>query len=374
MSNILVSLVSEQTIPNVLFVKEMSYIDFYYFISTEEMEKKNKTFDIIATSNIKSYKILTISEDDNIKIEKKLSEIEFNDSDKIFINITCGTKIMSMVVYEYYKSKGIGEIFYLPIKKNKIIKLFPYTQIKERNIDVKLSLKEYLSSYGIKMSGDPNILLEKEYSKLEFIFYNFKDSKFFDNFKNVLNDLRNYRNDKKIKKINIENRKDINNFLVELNYKNIKELDKDKLEFFTGGWFEEYIYLLIKNKLNLNNSDIAVNISIFRGDNVQNEIDVFFIFNNTLYVVECKTVMYDSLTERDITTDTLYKLSSINKDFGLDVKSYIVTLDSKLRDENMLLKEKYRNRSKHMGISILDYYGLTNEDVLQKEFFDKIRG
>ncbi len=43
MSRILISLVIEQTEPNVLFIREQEDMDKYYFISTDLMELRGKT-------------------------------------------------------------------------------------------------------------------------------------------------------------------------------------------------------------------------------------------------------------------------------------------------------------------------------------------
>ena len=78
MSNVFVSLVSDQTIPNVLFIKEIERmredIRLYLFISTDTMEKKGKTNSVIQGSHINNSKIKT----EVIKvIEDSIEEINY---------------------------------------------------------------------------------------------------------------------------------------------------------------------------------------------------------------------------------------------------------------------------------------------------------
>ena len=44
---VLISIVSDQTIPNVLFIKDFKEMDEYVFLSTEKMEQQKKTEKII---------------------------------------------------------------------------------------------------------------------------------------------------------------------------------------------------------------------------------------------------------------------------------------------------------------------------------------
>ena len=46
----------------------------------------------------------------------------------------------------------------------------------------------------------------------------------------------------------------------------------------------------IKKELNLREQDIAMSLKIYREDsqNNDNEIDVAFMYENTLYIIECK--------------------------------------------------------------------------------------
>jgi len=122
MSKVLVTLVSEQTIPNVEFIREMEdQVDRFLFISTERMEKVGNRQWILDTVKLDQEKVLdplivdAFSFED---IEEKLIQA-VNDEDTYIVNLTGGTKIMSLAVYEFFKTLR-SEMFYLTGRGEKI--------------------------------------------------------------------------------------------------------------------------------------------------------------------------------------------------------------------------------------------------------------
>ncbi len=100
--------------------------------------------------------------------------------------------------------------------------------------------------------------------------------------------------------------------------------------YYGGGWFEEYTYSLIKRQFHLCDEDIALSLKIYRNKVKtpnDNELDVAFMLDNALYVIECKVTMngYNSTVPHTVET-YLYKLAAVSKDYGLVVNSYLFTL------------------------------------------------
>lgn len=100
MENIFVLLISEQTIPNVLFVKEMENQkikpDKLIFITTNDMERREKSKYIMETLNISEDKVKKIILEDEyniLDIEKELEkEIERKENIKYILNFVGGIK------------------------------------------------------------------------------------------------------------------------------------------------------------------------------------------------------------------------------------------------------------------------------------------
>ena len=153
MQKILISLISDQTVPNILLIREVPLVDKYYFISTELMEKRRKSNAIIEACNISNdnYEVIKVIEDSISDIEKELDSIKFDDDDEIIVNLTGGTKVMAIAVYNYFRRFG-ASIHYMPIGKNSYHKLYPESKNKVTQLNYRISLIEYLKGYGVRVS------------------------------------------------------------------------------------------------------------------------------------------------------------------------------------------------------------------------------
>lgn len=371
MCNIIVSLISDQTIPNVLFIKEMETkkkdIKLYLFISTNKMEQKGKANSIIQASNIdkSKTKVIEVIEDSIEDITTKLTNFaqeNLNSGDNYIINLTGGTKIMSIGVYNFFKDKNRNSIYYLPIGKNTYKQIFPSLQNGVYDLNFRISIEEYLTSYGFEIIHENKILKAVAYT--ESFFKKFMENKIE---MRLIKELRRERDKKKIQ-LNEE----MMGFLKEINFITEKEsiLNKKEIEYLTGGWFEEYVYTLIQKHIQLEDNKIGLNIHISQKE-TQNEFDVMFVHKNTLYIIECKTSLKDN--NKNLMNDTLYKLYALKNDFGLIVNGYLFTLDSDLRDNNNQIKDSYQNRANLMNIKLIDRKILSDENKLN-EIFDKIKG
>jgi len=298
MTNKLVTIVSDQTIPNVLLIKELgSNIQCYIFLTTEAMEKKIKRTAIIDTCEIPEEKIVTIniSEDKSSGIKKTLYDhsLGLEANAHYHVNITGGTKMMSLAVYEYFRNLN-STFYYLPIGKNVLSKF--KTQFDEQIVALenRLTLHEYLLACGIS--------------------YNFKE-KFFFTEENCFEIFRDYKiNDFIFEKFPVETAEKMSAYSV-------------KPDNIRGIWFEEFVFYYLKKKLKLPDKMIACSVKVFKDMDVQyndNEFDVMYVKDNELNVIECKVQMGANPAQK--LDGILYKLGAINKNFGLKTNSFIYTL------------------------------------------------
>jgi len=352
MSKILVSIVSDQTIPNVIFIKELSSFDYYYFITTEIMEKRGKCESIIKSSHLDNciYKKITVIEDDIEEIIKRLkNEFEFQDEDEIYINLTCGTKIMSIAVYNFFKDYN-SKIFYIPIGKNIYKKIFPISKSIEKEIKYRINLYDYLKAYNIDTESSNKKELTYDYLFTQNIFNKYIETPFDKEIINILREQRGKNNPS----IDYDNSK-INEFLIR--YGLPDKLNKKDINYITGGWFEEYVYYKIKQLLQLTDDNIDLNLRV-RRNGIDNELDVIFVFDNKLYVIECKTII--KTKEDHLYNNSLYKLAAIKKDYGLDVQGFIFVLE----DVNADLKK----RANVYNVITIDKQSLINPDIFNNDF------
>jgi len=323
---VLVSLVSDQTIPNVLFIKTIPEYDDYIFITTKLMKERQKTQAICNATGIKYGKKneITVLESNVENITQKIASF-YNAKNGYVVNITGGNKLIFLSVYNFFNILNIP-IYYKPIDENSFIGL---NQGKKAiKINHKLTVKQYLNAYNI------------DYEKI--------NTEFFP--KKALNKIL-----KDFEKSDFK----INDF--------IKDKPTEQKLFFTGGWFEQFCYHKIKDTLMLSENEIEINVEVFhfgkknRNTN-DNEFDIIFVKNNQLYVVEAKVSIGNKKTNELTINQVLFKLSALNKNFGLRSHAYIFTL-ADIYAENHNFTEDLQRRLKILSINtILDRNIIKNNE------------
>jgi len=100
-------------------------------------------------------------------------------------------------------------------------------------------------------------------------------------------------------------------------------------QFLTGGWFEHYVYDILKERKEERKDiqDVATNMKIEAkdgakyeaGEGVKNELDVAFVMYNRLFVVECKT------GSRKDTKDIAYKYKDVVNELGTACTGWLIS-------------------------------------------------
>lgn len=297
MSTILVSILSKHTLPNYLFIREMEgKYDELLFITTPEVDKDNRGFQLQSALGKEEGDVVYVSVDGN-DYRKALDDLrnwEIRKDDKYIVNLTGGTKMMSLAVHDFFLNFDTC-FYYVPIGKNQYYNLSTGIWLP---LLYRASLKEYFALYGMKYTCDNTLTHSEEQTKA--LFEEVRYRRFRLPFK-----------------------------LIHARDEGVWQTPEDK-RYYGGGWFEEYTYSRIKRQYRLRDEDIALSLKIYR-NKVQatndNELDVTFIRDNALYVIECKVTMMGFNATVPHTIETyLYKLAAISKDYGLVVNPYLFTL------------------------------------------------
>ena len=132
------------------------------------------------------------------------------------------------------------------------------------------------------------------------------------------------------------------------------KIDKYDIRYITGGWFEEYIYHLMKDCLSP--SDIKIGVLIEKSTNTNmNDLDVVFTLGNKLFVIECKT----GVGGRSLFSQIVYKASALKETlFGLSGKTYIYSLSPEDKD--------LKTVASNMGVTYCDETYFNNEEKIQE--------
>ena len=140
----IVNLISAQTIPNYLFIKEFFIEgDDLLFITSKTM--LGRMMHIVKTlGDSYPYYFVEIEEEDWFSMTKKIEDKLSNDS-TYYVNTTCGTKFMSLSVQSVFQQFN-ARFFYIPNPENKM--LAPFSE-EITPIHYRVNISEYFQFHNI---------------------------------------------------------------------------------------------------------------------------------------------------------------------------------------------------------------------------------
>jgi hypothetical protein len=368
------------------------------------MEDKGVLKWIQKVCNIEGDKIITkvVDQFSLSNIESKLSEVNYDGYDKLFVNITGGTKIMSLGVVDFFRRKN-ADIYYITGKD--CWHIFPEDKRRSAQLVDNISVKEYLTAYGFTFQESQQSGISYDTTKKIF-------DAFCSNYINGHDEARKFINLKRKKIIDTNEFPKINDFLKVISYtpKEPNRLSEIETKYLSGDWFEEYIGLTIKKELNLAEGELLIGTTIDKGriseglnsttnllgddaklseEKFNNEMDVMFYYNNNYYSIECKSsiIAYKKVEKNGQTSDkpynilgeTIYKSDSLQSKFGLFPHTTIITLsdfktywkdDDKGKQNNKIKEmEELINRANHSKIKLVDKSML----LLAKSIYDLVK-
>ena len=288
-----------------------------------------------------------------------------------YVNLAGGTRYMALSVQHVF-SNFKSTFFYIQTRENLIVKTIFDNSIYDDDDEIlpihyKMKLSEYFEVYGLSHDlGTPKQLIsDDQQAKHMFVLFSKRQLSYGDY--KVMEVLREkYRNWKYINIQEVENAvsdtmvpiPNLSKFLDFIKFTPAKDgvLVHDELDYLTGGWFEEYVYHLIKATVNPDDIAIGVHIDGITEIKHNNELDVCFIKNNQHFVIECKS----GINSESMFNEIVYKVSSLKEVLlGLDCQSFIFSLK---KDPTGDLKKI----AKYMGITFCDFDVLTKEEKLRK--------
>lgn len=401
---LLVSLVSDQTIPNVQLIKEFNEnVTNYLFITTIGMEKKGTRSWIEKACSIAG-EFIEVNEYSFVDINEKLQTFDFDGFEKVIVNLTGGTKVMTMVAEDFFKNIG-ADIYYVTGKNNEYIRVFPKRSKSVFTFEKKLTVSDYLTAYGFTFSEPNPAMYSIEVAKPIVELYS-SDERIQTNI-DAIRFINKQRN--KTKGVKKDDFDKVESFLKEITFPfQDSQLTAEQVKYLSGEWLEEYVGLKIKEELNLSDEEIYIGSTINKnigsgreknnaqsilGDeavlnntNSTNEMDVIFMYEGKFYSVECKSsvIAYKSAVDKkghlvdkpyNILGETIYKSDSLKSKFGLFPQTTILTLtdlqkywfdvqDKGLRNNRMKEMENIINRANLSNIKLVDRKMISQSDSI----------
>jgi hypothetical protein len=350
-----VLLISAETLPNVLFIKEFP-AERYVFITTDRMEQEKRSEWIIRAAGIAPAKVqrIIVNQDDFGSVLQSLENAGLQPSANWRVNITGGNKLMSIAAFDFF-ARHEAAIFYLAVDNKHFQKLFPDSGLYP--IKYQVNLSEYLAAHGRVFKSMANPKLQD----------------FLEEAVTIMDECRSVHGivgESLLLRQKINATKDI----------------AEQQAFFTGQWFELYAYQTIKKYLKLTDAEIALSAALYPIDsdeeihmnhNKDNDIDVCFVRNNYFYMMECK-VYTSQIKAKNLQQSKgvssihshLYKLAAVKQPLGLNARAFLITPNNLTANPTSF--EAIQKRCELLRISKpIDYQALQTEQTFQKFLLEK---
>lgn len=356
----IINIVSAQTLPNYLFIQEMyEPQDKIVWIVTKKM-KFAMQYLRNALPNV-SHEEIIIDDEDNLKQTKKELKDKFRtenlENSCYCVNLTGGTKILSLSVYEYFKENHKQtNFYYISIdKKNTIINVDTQEEIP---IKYRININEYFTLYGLsKKEKDEKATPYLSFDAAKHM-YSLLESGVYQ--KEEIKTLRERRYKDQLKLTLIKDLKDesIKDFIVSNKFptKEAKKIDKHDVKYIVGEWLEDLIFYITEYEMKPDS--ILKGIHIYKDSQSQSdqELDVVYTKDNEFFIRECKT----GFEKESMFNEIVYKSAAIKTLFGLGMKSSIYCCREKLDDDEKTVSKMNETLTK-MGITYFGKKDIDNE-------------
>ena len=332
-------LVSAQAVPNITPVMDERFKpkNVVLLVSPDMANRAEWLEQIYIKRGIKSRRWLIKDAYDIDHIRDRIYELltEY-EAGGLALNATGGTKPMSIAAYEEFRELE-RPIFYVHPEEDRVIWLHPSKQAGQDLAD-RIKLPEFLQAYGATVTAqgetfgvpaDDRELTEEIITRIAY-------------YSKALGAL-NYLAQQATGSLKVElNPQQMNDDiladLIHLFSKHKRlSIDKQTLTFPTeearfyvnGGWLEQHVWgqcLNIKKQSGIQDIGRSVQVKrLHQGRPVRNELDITFLKDNRLYIIECKTKRF-SAKDQGGGADTLYKLDTL-KDLlgGLQAKAMLIS-------------------------------------------------
>ena len=257
--------------------------------------------------------------------------------DGIALNATGGTKMMSIAAYEAFRAYELP-VFYVHPERDALVWLQPGEQ-PPRELADRLKIEPFLQAHGARVEDEPR--------------RNLASAEALEVAHELVDHIEGYG--RAIGHLNWLSEKARHASLravIEEPYPGLDELidvfatrgfiqwqgndrfsfpDRESLAYVMGGWMEAYVFDVVRQlrKQDSHIHDIAWGVNVNReqhGEQVPNELDVVFLRNNRLHIIECKTRRFREEGEDSAGAEALYKLDALRDLMGgLQARAMLVS-------------------------------------------------
>lgn len=338
-------LVSEQATPNLLPVLDANWQPRRVVLAcSDQMASKAEAIKSVLKTKVQGVQVeqlaLPDAYDYNSLTNTFLDYLAAHADEDIALNVTGGTKLMAVAAQEVFRSER-KPVFYVNVENDEVISLGRSGH--SQPLSAKLNVEEMLRAHGYTVTGGERPQVTGNQRDLS--------ARLIDHVESagpalgMLNALANAARDKPGLVIELsEQQRDSRSLdailalladakLLRLKAQTCIFTDEHARAFANGGWLEYHVFEALQSLRGKQSAlgDVVLGLRIGFDQSTQrvkdkNEIDVAFLYRNTLHFIECKTA---NLAQPggggdDRGTDAIYKMESLRKYGGLRTKGMIV--------------------------------------------------
>lgn len=339
--------ISDQATPNYVPILDLAIRpEIVILLVSERMQPKAVAFQAVLKHYCNEVAVEVIKIEDELELtalkDRLFDKIAALDipSEQVAFNITGGTKLMAIEAYMLAKDLECEPFYFVP-ESNEI--LFLNSRDSQKSVPKNVTVEDYLQLHGYKIKNNPTkrnaqkcqdthallvalMALSPMQRKSLTQFYGIISS-------NNPQQMK-FNLDKTSVHASLENIIYLFHDAGFLKYEEdtITFLDESDKKFVHGGWFEEYVFNVVRSLEGI--QDCLMNIEIISDDQkdqrkTRNEVDVAYMKDNALHVIECKSKNYDSKNNRSnndiVGNGDLFKLETLQKLGGLYTKKIFIS-------------------------------------------------
>lgn len=295
-----------------------------------------------------------------------LSFLAEHADENIALNVTGGTKLMAVAAQEVFRSER-KPVFYVNVETDEVLVIGEKSG--SQPLQAKLKVHEMLRAHGYSVTTQESPQITRDLRDLTARLIDHVSSSGWalGQFNALARAARDNQLHSELKPVQLDSRalSDIVALFEDAgqlrqNGNTLVFKDESARFFANGGWLEAHVFEALQSLRSQHDglSDVAwgVRVSFASGTavkgftNDKNEIDVAFLYRNTLHLIECKTanLAQTGVGGESKANEAIYKMESLLKLGGLRTRGMVVDYRGELANS-----EANQKRAKEAGISIV---------------------
>ena len=267
-----------------------------------------------------------------------------HENEDIALNVTGGTKLMAVAAQEAFREAG-KPVFYVSVETDEVLLIGASSDKPVAPLRAKLKVHEMLRAHGYQVTTQAPPQISRDLRDLTARLIDHVASS--GRALGAFNALARVARDANLRAELNEDQRDSRALgdiialfedagLLRQEGNNLIFKNEESRVFANGGWLEAHVFEALQSLRAQHEAltDVALGVRVqFEGaqgsaaSNDKNEIDVAFLYRNTLHLIECKTAnlaLQGASGDDNKATEAIYKMESLLKLGGLRTKGMVV--------------------------------------------------